>query len=159
MLNLNEFIAIFEQSSTMLHYLNKESGEIVETNVESLNCLKNKKNIDETKLLSEEQSAFINGAKDILGKNKAHYLKLPDVESFDEFRAMKEFCNSLEDESVREALLFTIQGKGSFSRFRKGVHFHHLEMLWKKFRHQRVKQFAMQWCKQNNILYNYERPE
>lgn len=153
-IDLNELIDTLEMPDSFFHYLNKTTGHIESIPQDLLDRVEDDDYSIEDSPELEHDSFLI--AKDILHSDD--YLLLDLKDDLDEFKIVRDFCASMRDAKIQEALLFTIQGKGAFGRFKHAIHFHKIENLWYRFRHQRIKQFLMQWCKQNGFTYTYERP-
>jgi hypothetical protein len=52
--------------------------------------------------------------------------------------------------------LTSLQGKGAFRRFKDNVILLGIEKDWYSFRDERYKQFAIEWCQENDILWEHE---
>ena len=66
---------------------------------------------------------------------------------------MNNFCNSIEDDSVREDLLDAINGSGAFQAFREKIRDHEISQDWLDFKKKRFTEIAKQWCKGQGIGY------
>ncbi len=51
-------------------------------------------------------------------------------------------------------LLYAIQGKGAFGRFKTAIHCHHVENKWYQFREERLKEIAIEFCKYYGLTYH-----
>ena len=66
---------------------------------------------------------------------------------------MKNFCNSLENEEIKDKLLATIKGKGAFRRFKDNIYEFGIEDKWYEYREKAYREIAINWCETNNIKY------
>ncbi|HNT44737.1 MAG TPA: UPF0158 family protein, partial [Syntrophorhabdaceae bacterium] len=58
-----------------------------------------------------------------------------------------------EDEGLKEDLLYTIDGRGAFRRFKDAIHRLGIEKDWFKYRDGRLKELAVDWLKANGIPF------
>lgn len=84
-----------------------------------------------------------------------HYASLPDKEELNEYEMMESFCSSIMNEKIQEDLFRAIQGKGAFGRFKTAVHCHNIENKWYKFREERLKEIAIEFCERHSLRYHY----
>ena len=59
------------------------------------------------------------------------------------------------NEKIQEDLLHAIQGRGAFGRFKTAIHCHNIENKWYKFREERLKEIAMEFCERHGLTYHY----
>jgi hypothetical protein len=59
----------------------------------------------------------------------------------------------LADETLREDLLDTIGGRGTFGRFKNMVHRHNIHEDWYRFRDEALKRIAVAWLEAHDISY------
>lgn len=83
-----------------------------------------------------------------------HYISLPDREELNEYEMIETFCDSITNEKIQEDLLYAIQGKGAFGRFKTAIHCHNIEDKWYKFREECLKKIAIKFCKRHNLKYH-----
>jgi len=86
-------------------------------------------------------------------KNPDAYLLLPEQYDVDEYRMMKNFAYSLTDENHTDKLLTCISGKGAFRLFKIMVQELGIADSWYAYRDEQYKQFAKQWCEDNELPY------
>lgn len=116
-------------------FLNRNDGQIV-----SLTDEEDLSDVDE-----EVEDDFI----------PEHYLPLPEKDEINEYSIMEKFCCSIDDEKIKDKLLYAIQGKGAFGRFRTLIHNYEIEEHWYRFKHARLKEIAIEFCEFHNIPYYY----
>lgn len=85
----------------------------------------------------------------------AHYASLPMKNALNEYEMMETFCDSIRNEKIRETLLYAIQGKGAFGRFKTTIHCYHIEHKWYKFREECLKELAIEFCRHYGIKYHH----
>lgn len=85
----------------------------------------------------------------------AHYASLPEKGELNEYGMMEMFCCSITNGKIQEDLLYAIQGKGAFGRFKTAVHCHNIENQWYKFREERLKEIAIEFCERHGLTYLY----
>lgn len=89
----------------------------------------------------------------------AHYIALPDRDEVNKFGLMEDFCNLVEDKKIQQNLSNCLGGKGSFGRFMATLHAHEIQGDWYHYLHERLKEFSIQFCKDNALQYHYKTPE
>ncbi len=81
------------------------------------------------------------------------YIILPTKYYIDEYSMMAEFIDGIEDERLYNQLYIAINGKGAFRRFKDTcINFDVIDD-WYKFREEKYKELAIEWCKDNDIEY------
>jgi len=89
-------------------------------------------------------------AKDYLD-NENDYLSLPSQYEVNEHQIMEDFISNLEDEKIAGQLSISLRGKGAFRRFKDNVILLGIDKEWYQFRDERYKEFAVEWCEENEI--------
>lgn len=81
------------------------------------------------------------------------FMMLPSKYDLDDYAIMEDFCCSIQDEDIRDRAFIAIKGRGAFSRFKDLMH--HCDLIddWYKYRNEKIKQQAMEWCTFNEIEY------
>jgi hypothetical protein len=80
------------------------------------------------------------------------YVKLPSKWDIHEWEIMRRFCDTVEDERVRELLLRAIHGRGAFRRFRNELDRDLLDR-WFDFKRSALREQAIAWCIANEIPF------
>jgi len=145
--DLVEAMEIRPQESSF--FLNKETGEVVMVSEEEFGAAEEGENLEE---YPDWQQEAIIVARDILD-HKEKYVELPSEFEIDEYGMMVDFCRSLEDPQISEALSQAIKGKGAFRRFKDHIIELGIEDRWYKYRDEAFKKMAIEWCEDNNIDY------
>ena len=81
------------------------------------------------------------------------YIGLPTKYDIDEYSMMEDFIETIEDERLYNQLYIAISGKGAFRRFKDTCINFDIINDWYKFREEKYKELAIEWCKDNNIEY------
>lgn len=66
---------------------------------------------------------------------------------------MVDFIDTIENLEIKNNLQKLIQGKGAFRRFKDYCFEMDIIQDWYKFRDERYKEIAIDWCKQNELEY------
>ncbi len=106
---------------------------------------------DSTEDLPEWQQDSIRIAQQILGCN--NFIELPSRYDIHEYDIMEEFCYSINDSKISEALQVAIQGKGAFGRFKDACHRFDIIDQWYLYKTEALKEIAIEWCKKNKLEY------
>lgn len=133
-------------------YLNKETGEIVTVSSEELSIAEESEEDDDFSQYPDWQQDSIKSAIDVI-VNWENYIELPDKWEINEYDIMEEFCGSIKNDRVSNALYSAIQGRGAFRRFKDAIIRFGVEDDWYKFRDEALKQVAIEWCEENEIMY------
>ena len=80
------------------------------------------------------------------------FQELPTKFEVHEWAIMQNFSRSVESDSIREDLLNAIHGPGAFRNFKDTLRRHGIESSWFTFRTEALKQIALGWCEENQIV-------
>ena len=100
-------------------------------------------NIGEVENLSEDE----------LDELFAESIILPTQYEINEYRIMEDFIETIENNEIKDNLLGLMQGKGAFRRFKDYSFDVNIIQDWYKFKEERYKQIAIEWCEQNDLKY------
>ena len=81
------------------------------------------------------------------------YISLPSKYYIDEYSMMEEFIETIDDVKLYNQLYIAISGKGAFRRFKDTCINFDIIDDWYRFRDEKYKELAIEWCKDNNIEY------
>ncbi len=135
-------------SDTLSLYLNRKTGEIVSLTEDTILMVDDDDDLDG---ISEWEREEILRARDV--RDSDDYIGLPGRYEIDEYRIMEDFCYSLEDEGLKGDLLYTIDGRGAFRRFKDAIHRLGIEKDWYKYRDGKLKEIAADWLEANGIPF------
>jgi len=81
------------------------------------------------------------------------FRKLPSKFEVHEWEIMQDFSLSVKSDRIREDLLDAIQGRGAFRYFKDTLRRHGVESAWFVFRTEALRQIAIDWCEENEIVW------
>lgn len=136
------------QSDEGSSYLNMTTGEVVYVTEEELQAAEEDEPLEE---FPAWQHDAIRIAGDILETD--HSLPLPTKFDIHEYRIMERFCNSVDDDDMRDDLCNAIRGRGAFRYFKDRIHAYGIVEDWYQYRDEALKETAIAWCKENGIQY------
>ena len=70
-----------------------------------------------------------------------------------DYDIMQDFIDTIEDVNLREKLYDATRGRGAFSRFRNIIESNDLLDDWYKYKDEKYKAIAKNWCIDNNIEF------
>ena len=131
-------------------YLNKSTGEIhlIPDEVESY---LEEEDSDEDDL-PEWEIEIIPIAKDILA-NPDKYIQFPNQFDINEYSIMERFSLSITEEKLKDAIYSSLKGSGAFRKFKNIINEFGIEDKWYKYKDGELKEFAIEWCKENNLEF------
>lgn len=133
------------------YYYNKITSEIISIREEEVR-IADGADADSIDHYPEWQREIIEAAID-LEENWENYISLPSRFDIDEYDIMVEFCDSLDNDRISDELLSALNGKGAFRRFKDAAIRLNVENKWYNYRDVALRKIAMDWCKDNNIMY------
>ncbi len=78
-------------------------------------------------------------------------IELPSKFDIDEYSMMEDFIDTIDDTRLHNQLCIAINGSGAFRRFKDTcINFEIIED-WYKFRDNKYREIAIDWCRKNNI--------
>ena len=78
---------------------------------------------------------------------------LPTQYEINEYQMMVDFIDTIENLEIKNNLKRLIQGKGAFRRFKDYCFEMDIIQDWYKYRDEKYKEIAIDWCKQNQLEY------
>lgn len=129
---LNEIIDALDFTNNEIeYYYNPDNGEIFMSNIGDYEGL----NEDELDELFEKA------------------IMLPTRYDINEYEMMEDFTVTIEDTRLRNQLYISLNGSGAFRRFKDTCINFDIIDDWYKFRDEKYKEIAINWCKENNIKF------
>ena len=113
------------------YYYNTDNGEIFMSNIGDCEDL----NEDELDELFEKS------------------IMLPTRYDINGYEMMEDFAETIEDTRLQNQLYISLNGSGAFRRFKDTCINYDIIDDWYKFRDERYKELAINWCKDNNIEF------
>lgn len=78
---------------------------------------------------------------------------LPTKYDIYEYSMMEDFAETIEDIILKNQLYIALKGSGAFRRFKDTSINFDIINDWYKFRDEKYKEIAIEWCNKNNIKY------
>ena len=78
---------------------------------------------------------------------------LPTQYEINEYQIMVDFIETIDNLEIKNNLQRLIQGKGAFRRFKDYCFDENIIQDWYKYRDERYKAIAIEWCKENELKY------
>lgn len=129
---LSEVIDALEFTNDEIeYYYNPDNGEIFMSNIGEFENL----NEDELDELFEKS------------------IMLPTRYDINEYEMMEDFAETIKDTRLQNQLYISLNGSGAFRRFKDTCINYDIIDDWYKFRDERYKEVAINWCKDNNIEF------
>lgn len=76
-----------------------------------------------------------------------------DYRDKNDYDIMQDFICTIKDDDLRKKMFSHTNGRGAFRMFRYLLDENELTDDWYKFRDNRYKEIATEWCEENNIEY------
>jgi len=143
--------AMESQGDEVTALLHKTTGEVYLFTDEEMQAAEEEEEEEAWEDYPEWQQPVIREARQYID-HPDEFLDIPTKLDLDEYRIMEEFCWSVENEDFQRKLLHAIQGKGAFGRFKDQLHRFNLTDAWYKHRNRAIRNFAQDWCRENDIL-------
>ena len=133
----------------------KETGQFVEIQEHYLGIAEELDEDDDMSEYEDWEQEQIKAAIDLF-ENEESYIELPDQYDINEYSIMEDFCYSIEDENLRNALCIAISGKGAFRRFKDTISRSGVKDHWYAYKHKALGQVARDWCEVHEVPYHEE---
>ncbi len=91
--------------------------------------------------------------EDELDELFAKSIMLPTRYEINEYSMMESFIETIDDKTIHNQLLIAINGQGAFRRFKDTCLNFDIIEKWYKFRDEKYKKIAIDWCNKNSIDY------
>ena len=78
---------------------------------------------------------------------------LPTQYEINEYQIMVDFIDTIGNIEIKDNLHRLIQGKGAFRRFKDYCFESNIINNWYKYKEQKYKEIAIEWCEQNELEY------
>jgi len=135
-------------------FLNIRTGEFITLSDEYMGAAEEDEPLDDCPDWEQE---MIQEAKDVLFTDD--YLALPSKYEIHEYEIMKSFCYTVEDDELRDRLLYGISGRGAFRIFKDTIYEHGITDDWYEYRYQAFREIAKNWLESHNIAYTGENED
>ena len=88
----------------------------------------------------------------VLGSDE--WIHLPSAFEFNDYRIMRDFCESVSPDAGGQRLTRAIRGSGAFRRFRAEIERLDLEPQWYAFRDAAYERFLAAWLTDRNLPFD-----
>jgi hypothetical protein len=148
---LNDVIDALEmQSDEYSSFFDPESGQVVTVSGTLLSEARESAD-DEAPDLPAWQEQEWEIAKQIVSTGR--FLDLPTKFDVHEWEIMEDFSQSVKSGRIRDDLLNAIHGAGAFRHFKDTLRRYRIEPAWFAFRAEALRQIAIDWCEENDIVW------
>lgn len=130
-------------------YLNRETGEIITISDDDKELVESEVAHEED--LPDWQRDWLSEIQEVLRSDD--YIPLPTKFDIHEYEIMRRFCLSIEDDELREELLYAIQGSGAFRRFKDMIYRRGIKEAWYSYRKAAIEDIAIEWLTEQGIAY------
>ncbi|HEY1218267.1 MAG: UPF0158 family protein [Bryobacteraceae bacterium] len=137
----------FDEASS---YLDLDTGEVETVSHDLLRAAEEGSGEEELDLPDWQKPEW-ELAKRIVSTGR--FLELPTKFDVHEWAIMEEFSHSVESARLREDLLHAIHGAGAFRNFKYTLRRNGAEAAWFAFRTKALRQIAVDWCEENQIVW------
>lgn len=137
------------QSDESSSFLDKKTGEVILMTDYAMRAAEENEPLED---VPDWERELVATAREILA-DTGQYIQLPTKYDLDEYSIMESFCTSLDKKEIGDILYDLISGSGAFRRFKDAVYKYGVEDEWYKYRDNAIKEFAIEWCRQNNIKF------
>jgi hypothetical protein len=135
-------------------FLNIRTGEFIMLSDEEMGAAEEGDPLED---YPDWQRPAIQLASDVLLTDD--YLQLPSQYDIHEYEIMKRFCYTVEDDELRDSLLYRISGRGAFRIFKDTIYEHGITDDWYKYRYQAFREIAKDWLESHDIAYTEENED
>ena len=129
-------------------FFNIRTGDIALISDEELRAAEEESSIEKSPDWKLEN---VNIAIEILEED--FWIPLPSKYDVNEYEIMERFCLSIENNKLRDNMYCSIQGRGAFRKFKDNIERYNIEQDWYRFRDNALKEIAISWCQENEIIY------
>jgi hypothetical protein len=139
----------------------RQPGELITIAEEEARLVEDQEGLTEDERGGEEaslpdwQAEMLPKAREVLYSDD--FLPLPSRFDIHEWRIMERFSLEVDDEAVRQALLYAIRGSRAFRRFKDAIDRHGVAQAWYRCRDAALEAIAVEWLEANGIPYRRGR--
>lgn len=110
-------------------------------------------NCDTEEIFMSNIGEFEDLTEDELDELFEKSIMLPTRYDINEYEMMEDFAETISDTRLQNQLYISLNGSGAFRRFKDTCINFDIINDWYKFRDERYKEIAIDWCKENNIEF------
>lgn len=142
---VNELEALLDESTA---YLNRKTGEIITISDDDKELVEGEVDLED---LPAWQRDWLTKVQEVLQSDD--YIPLPTKFDIHEYEIMRHFCLSIEDDELREELLYAMRGSGAFRRFKDTIYRRGIKEAWYSYRKAAIEDIAIEWLTGQGIAY------
>lgn len=139
----------------MFVYLNRYSGEFVLITDEDRGIIESG---EDTSGYPEWHQSTLKETRLFL-ENEDDYIGMPSKFDIHEYSIIERFCYTIENDELRDEMLFRIKGRGAFRMFKDGIQRYDIADDWYCYRQKAFEEIAIGWLEAHNIEYNLDTRE
>lgn len=110
-------------------------------------------NLDNGEIFMSNIGEFENLNEDELDELFEKSIMLPTRYDINEYEMMEDLAETIKDTRLQNQLYISLNGSGAFRRFKDTCINYDIIDDWYKFRDEKYKEVAINWCKDNNIEF------
>ncbi len=133
-------------------YLNRTTGETVLLTEEEIMAAESDDDVEQG-FFKPEQLELVRQILEDEEEGGKDFARLPDKREIHEYRFMREFIQTVEDERTYRILSSAITGSGAFRRFKDCADEFDVLDDWYEYRDERYREIAADWCETNEIEF------
>ncbi len=146
--------AMEQQSESLDHYLDRETGQIILLGEEELSAAEEGEDLSDYPAWERQQ---IETAQRVLRDKGERFLALPDQFEIHEYRMLEDFSTTYPDGAVSSELVTAIRGRGAFRYFKDTIHRLGIQEEWYEYQRRRYMELAKEWCEAHGLRYETRR--
>ncbi len=152
MVDIEELVGMMDiQIDTYHFYLYRPTGSIVSVAEDVLHSVEGGDIEPPYEDFQDWQIEEIKLCEDILFNPE--YIRIPTRYQIHEYQIMEDFCYTIENQDLKNEMLYAIKGSGAFRRFKDKIHQHGIHQQWYDYKESRLKEIAIAWCEENDLEY------
>ena len=133
----------------MTAYINKKTGELFTVGDKEAGFIEDGEEEDD--FIPDWQEEILPKVREVLESDD--FVPLPDKFEIHEYSIMERFCLAIDDDDLREELLYGIRGRGAFRRFKEIIHWREIQDDWYSYRDNALKKIAADFLEAEEIAY------
>ena len=134
-------------------YYNKITGEILNVQDDDFRIVEEDNFENSIENYPEWQREHLKEVYDLLYNDIDNYIALPNNFDIKDSDIMKEFIETISDSNKKYQLGNCMWQKGMYRKFKDKLIYIGLEKEYYKFYDEKLKEIAIEWCKENNLEY------
>lgn len=134
-------------------FVNKANGVIFTVSADKLRDVEDGETVPPYDGYQDWEKEELRDCESIIDDDDEIYVEIPSKYDIHEYSIMEEFCLSIADNKLSDELYYAIRGNGAFRRFKDLIQRHGIADDWYKYRDNKYREIAIEWCEENDIEY------